>query len=67
MKIHKRYISAFVALMLSVPAFAQVPVPAAKQSKPVLLTGATLHVGNGKVVENAAVGFDNGKITYAGH
>src|SRR5690606_10354838 len=40
--------------------------PAAKQSKPVLLTGATLHVGNGTVVENAAVGFDNGKITYAG-
>jgi imidazolonepropionase-like amidohydrolase len=66
MKIHKRYISAFVALMLSVPAFAQVPVPAAKQSKPILLTGATLHVGNGQVVENAAVGFDNGKITYAG-
>ena len=46
--------------------FAQVPVPAAKQSKPVLLTGATLHVGNGTVVENAAVSFDNGKITYAG-
>lgn len=66
MKIQKRYISAFVALMLSVPAVAQVPVPAAKQSKPLLLTGATLHVGNGKVVENAAVGFDNGKITYAG-
>ncbi|WP_018478978.1 amidohydrolase family protein [Pontibacter roseus] len=66
MKIHKRYISAFVALLLSVPAFAQVPAPAAKQSKPMLLTGATLHVGNGTVVENAAVGFDNGKITYAG-
>ncbi|MFD2247132.1 amidohydrolase family protein [Pontibacter ruber] len=66
MKIHKRYISAFVALMLSVPVFAQVPAPAPKQSKPVLLTGATLHVGNGTVVENAAVAFDNGKITYAG-
>ncbi|WP_242927405.1 amidohydrolase family protein [Pontibacter vulgaris] len=66
MKIQKRYISAFVALLLSVPAFAQVPAPAAKQSKPVLLKGATLHVGNGTVVENAAVGFDKGKITYAG-
>jgi imidazolonepropionase-like amidohydrolase len=66
MKIKKKYISAFVAVMLSVPAFAQVPAPAAKQSKPVLLTGATLHIGNGTVVENAAVGFDNGKITYAG-
>ncbi len=66
MKINRRYISAFVALLLSVPALAQVPAPAAKQSKPVLLKGATLHVGNGTVVENAAVGFDNGKITYAG-
>jgi len=55
-----------VALMLNVPAMAQVPAPAAKQSKPILLKGATLHVGNGTVVENAAVGFDNGKITYAG-
>lgn len=66
MKIHKRYISALVALLFAVPALAQVPAPAAKQSKPVLLKGATLHIGNGQVVENAAVGFDNGKITYAG-
>jgi len=66
MKITKRYISAFAAFMLSTAAFAQVPAPAAKQSKPILLKGATLHVGNGTVVENSAVGFDNGKITYAG-
>ncbi|HEY4651281.1 MAG TPA: amidohydrolase family protein [Pontibacter sp.] len=66
MKIHKRYIAAFAALLLSTAAFAQVPAPAARQSKPVLLKGATLHVGNGTVVENAAVGFDKGKITYAG-
>jgi imidazolonepropionase-like amidohydrolase len=66
MKIQKRYISAFAALLLSTAAFAQVPAPAVKQSKPVLLKGATLHVGNGTVVENAAVGFENGKITYAG-
>jgi len=66
MKIDKRYISALVALMFSASAFAQVPAPAPKQSKPILLKGATLHVGNGTVVENAVVGFDNGKITYAG-
>ncbi|PRY05701.1 imidazolonepropionase-like amidohydrolase [Pontibacter ummariensis] len=66
MKINRKYISAFVALLLSVPVLAQVPAPAPKQSKPVLLKGATLHVGNGTVVENAAVGFDKGKITYAG-
>jgi imidazolonepropionase-like amidohydrolase len=66
MKITKRYISAFVALLLSVPVLAQVPAPAPKQSKPVLLKGATLHVGNGTVIENATVAFNNGKITYAG-
>ncbi|OKL39794.1 amidohydrolase [Pontibacter flavimaris] len=66
MKIHKRYISALVAMLFAVPVMAQVPAPAPKQSKPVLLKGATLHIGNGQVVENAAVGFDNGKITYAG-
>lgn len=66
MKIHKRYISALAALLFSVPVMAQVPAPAAKQSKPMLLKGATLHIGNGQVIENAAVGFDKGKITYAG-
>ena len=55
-----------VAFFISTTTWAQVPAPAPKQVKPVLLTGATLHVGNGSVIEKAAVAFDNGKITYAG-
>ncbi|MBJ6109693.1 amidohydrolase family protein [Hymenobacter sp. BT523] len=47
-------------------ALAQVPMPTPPQSKPVLITGATLHVGNGTVVPNAAVAFDKGRLTYAG-
>ena len=47
-------------------ALAQVPVPTPAQTKPVLITGATLHVGNGTVVPNAAVAFDKGRLTYAG-
>ena len=47
-------------------ALAQVPAPASPQSKPVLITGATLHVGNGTVVPNATVAFDKGRLTYAG-
>ncbi|MBF9237869.1 amidohydrolase family protein [Hymenobacter sp. BT683] len=47
-------------------AFAQVPTPALPQSKPMLITGATLHVGNGTVVPNATVAFDKGRLTYAG-
>ncbi|MFD3001678.1 amidohydrolase family protein [Pontibacter toksunensis] len=66
MKFKNTYITAALTALLSVPVLAQVPAPAPKQSKPVLLKGATLHVGNGQVIENAAVAFDNGKITYAG-
>ncbi|SFQ00796.1 amidohydrolase family protein [Hymenobacter arizonensis] len=47
-------------------ALAQVPTPAPPQAKPVLITGATLHVGNGTVVPNAALAFDKGRLTYAG-
>ncbi len=45
---------------------AQVPAPGAPQSQPILLTGGTVHVGNGEVIENAAVAFDKGKITWVG-
>ncbi|GAA4430315.1 amidohydrolase [Pontibacter saemangeumensis] len=66
MKLKKTYMAAALSALLALPALAQVPAPAPKQSRPMLLKGATLHVGNGTVIENAAVGFDNGKITYAG-
>ena len=40
--------------------------PAPKQTESILITGVTAHIGNGQVIENAAIGFDNGKITYVG-
>jgi imidazolonepropionase-like amidohydrolase len=47
--------------------FAQDDVyPAAKQNKKIAIVGATVHVGNGQVIENGTVVFDNGKIVYAG-
>ena len=55
-----------ILLFVSVTTWAQVPAPTPKQIKPVLLTGATLHVGNGSVIEKAVVAFANGKISYAG-
>ena len=42
---------------------AQVPVPAGDQQGPVLLVGGTAHIGNGTVIENAAIGFAEGKFT----
>lgn len=41
----------------------EVPAPAAKQTKSVYLTNATVHTGNGKVLQNATVAFNDGKIT----
>ncbi|CAM1343621.1 Amidohydrolase [Tenacibaculum amylolyticum] len=40
--------------------------PAPKQTKDYSIVGATVHIGNGTVVENGLVVFSNGKITYAG-
>jgi imidazolonepropionase-like amidohydrolase len=37
--------------------------PAAKQSQSILILNATAHLGNGKVIENSAIGFKDGKIT----
>lgn len=55
-----------VLTLMASAVLAQVPAPAPLQSHPVLLTGATLHVGNGTVIEKAAVAFEKGKIIYAG-
>ena len=51
------------ALLLVNVAWAQKPVPAPPQSKPIALTGGTAHIGNGQVIENALITFDKGKIT----
>ena len=40
--------------------------PAKAQSQAIAIEGATLHVGNGGVIENGLIIFDNGQITYAG-
>lgn len=46
--------------------WAQRPVPAPKQQGKIAIVGAKIHVGNGKVIENGTVVFDNGKITAVG-
>lgn len=37
--------------------------PAEKQTKSILIMNAVAHLGNGKVIENSAIGFKDGKIT----
>jgi imidazolonepropionase-like amidohydrolase len=45
---------------------AQNPAPALPQAKPIILRGATIHVGNGQVIENGILAFDKGIITQVG-
>lgn len=40
-----------------------VPVPAPKQTERLCLKGGTIHVGNGQVIENGYLVFENGKVT----
>ncbi len=40
--------------------------PASAQTESILILGATAHIGDGTVIENSALGFDQGKITYIG-
>ena len=57
----------FLLLLISCHLFAQDDVmPAAKQTEPIAITGATVHVGNGQVIENATVLIDKGKIAAVG-
>lgn len=41
--------------------------PAPKQVQPIVITNATVHVGNGQVMNNATVVVTNGKITAVGN
>lgn len=54
----------FLASIFTLSSLAQVnPAPGAEQEKSILLIGGTAHLGNGEIVEQAAVGFANGKLT----
>lgn len=52
-----------IALLASTPGFAQNPVPAQPQTKSMVLLGGIAHLGDGTVLENAAIGFKDGKFS----
>jgi imidazolonepropionase-like amidohydrolase len=41
-------------------------LPAEKQKAPIVITNATVHKGNGEVIENASIVIEDGKITAVG-
>ncbi|HZG01436.1 MAG TPA: amidohydrolase family protein [Chitinophagales bacterium] len=44
--------------------YAQRIVPAPPQDSIVILTNGRAHIGNGQVIENSAIGFEKGRITF---
>jgi hypothetical protein len=63
----KIYLALLTALLWQVAIQAQPPAVAKSQTKAIALKGATLHLGNGQVIENGVVIFDKGKITAVGN
>lgn len=53
-------------MFFSWPGSAIVPVPAPEQSEPIAITGAIIHVGNGEVIGEGIITFDDGVITAVG-
>lgn len=54
------------ALAFSLNAAAIVPEPAADQSEPIAIVGAIAHVGDGSIIADAVITFDQGVITAIG-
>ncbi|WP_397363250.1 amidohydrolase family protein [Olleya sp. R77988] len=54
-----------LTLLVSSIGFAQ-QTPADKQTKAITIEGATAHLGNGEVINNALIMFENGKLTFVG-
>ena len=69
MKINMKNYIGFAGLMLYAGfAFGQATIiPSKAQSKPVAIIGATIHTGNGQIIENGYISFDKGKIIGIGN
>ena len=66
----RKFLSLFLVLSVAV-GVAQVPKPAPAQQQAIILSGGTIHVGNGEVLTNQPNGttylrFEGGKITELG-
>jgi len=63
---YQSYVLALLTALVMTNAQAIVPVPAADQSEPIAIVGAIIHVGNGTVIGDAVITFDDGIITAIG-
>jgi imidazolonepropionase-like amidohydrolase len=64
MNSHSCFFIFLFSLITVIRADAQhVPAPAPVQTQAIVVRGATAHLGNGRVIENSLVAFENGKFT----
>lgn len=56
----------YIALLVSSFVVAQ-QTPANKQTEAITITGVTAHIGNGSLIKNATLVFENGKLTAIGN
>jgi imidazolonepropionase-like amidohydrolase len=66
MQKNKYILLCFMVLCMFREGFSQNPAPAVPQSKPILLTGATIHIGNGQVIQDGDIAFEKGIISQVG-
>lgn len=59
----KKIISYISLCAFAVSSVTAQQTPASKQTRSILITNATAHIGNGKVIENSLIGFKDGKLT----
>lgn len=59
----KNFIYTIILVFSMSAVMAQLPQPAPPQSDAILLKGGIAHIGNGDVIQNSLIGFDEGKIT----
>ena len=63
----RNIISILTLIILATSTSAITPKPAAKQTEEVVYHNAVIHLGNGEVLNNATIAFQNGKITRVGY
>ena len=61
-----RAVFTLIAFATALALTAQRPAPATTSTKNTLVKGGTVHVGDGRVIDDGAVGFRNGRIDYVG-
>ncbi len=59
----KSIVITFISFLFFLSALSAQQTPAGPQTQPILITGATAHLGNGTVINNSFIAFEQGKIT----